>query len=173
MPTTTPDGFPIPELTDAFGNGGQAIINLGEFLDDNFTPWTAYTPAIDGLTLGNGTMYAAYRRWLDMVDFVFQLTLGSTSDVTDSMQIEYAAPGLPHGPNVGGISWASAGINGTLLARDSSGPLYRVGALSPSVAGFAYMVFDGSTLGANDVVPWTWAVNDTIQGYGRYQVALA
>lgn len=52
------------------------------FLNNINDPWTAYTPTLSGITLGNGTLSGRYKQIGKTVYFSISLTLGSTSSIT-------------------------------------------------------------------------------------------
>lgn len=80
---TTPGGLPYPVGTDLVVNGDDAIKALAEALDALLLgQWTPYAPVLTGITLGNGTLTARYRKIGRTVNIWFVLTLGSTSSVT-------------------------------------------------------------------------------------------
>jgi hypothetical protein len=53
--------------------------------------WDIYTPSFNGLTLGNGTVSAAYRREGTLLHVHGRVTLGSTSSVTGIVQVSLPA----------------------------------------------------------------------------------
>lgn len=68
-----------------FATGEELLaskLQTGSDLDSALSGvWTAWTPTITNMTLGNGTITAAYRRIGKTLDYRFRFLLGSTSAV--------------------------------------------------------------------------------------------
>lgn len=164
--SATTDGFPYPPASDALGNGYQWMQDMAEFLDAAWVPWTAYTPALTGVTLGNGLLEGMYRVLFDVVDFRVSLTLGTTTVITGAISLGLPA-GLP-------AAETNAGFNGfpigQVLGYDDSAPLYRVGLLVPDVgADKVFLNFDSGTNVASATIPFTWDDPDSIRAHGSYR----
>ena len=66
---------------------GKLIPNLGS---TDFESWTNFTPSWTGLTTGNGTQIARYKKVGKTVDLYVKFTLGSTSSL--SSLVYFALP---------------------------------------------------------------------------------
>ncbi|WP_327655691.1 hypothetical protein [Streptomyces sp. NBC_00483] len=138
--------------------------------------WSAYTPAwgADGgaaPTLGNGTIVGRYLKVGRTVDWVLQLTWGSTTAAGGGGSGENWWFGLPAAPAAGftqrivqadafdnsaTLHWAATGIYSTLNS----------GCVKTFVAtqGTAAAVLDS-------IAPFTWAASDIFYASGRYEAA--
>ena len=124
--------------------------------------YTAYTPTLAGITIGNGTITASYCRVNDFMHVVCQITFGSTTAVTGICSIY-----LP--VNLGTV-FQNLPL-GTVLMWDNSGSAARVGVafqsggttdrafLAVSDASGAYL---GNNFFLSATVPFTWATSDAI-----------
>ncbi len=122
---------------------------------DNFKAladaWVSYTPTYSNLSLGNGTVSAAYMQAGKLVGYRGTVTLGSTSSVTGNIRVS-----LP----VNLVSSASYyPIAGTSGLYDSSANARRWWPMLSSL-GTEFFMADASNATANATVPWTWAVSD-------------
>lgn len=119
--------------------------------------WNAYTPALTGVTLGNGTIVGEYVQDGKLVHFKFALTRGSTTVFTGGVSI-----GLP----VTGSDGNWAGI--AFLFSSLTGASRMPGVLNPFTT--TVQVF-GPTGQVTATVPFTWATGDVIKGSGTYEAA--
>tara|TARA_R110000787_G_scaffold117171_8_gene227721 strand:+ start:173 stop:1321 length:1149 start_codon:yes stop_codon:yes gene_type:complete len=130
--------------------------------------WSAWTPTLANMALGNGTITARYTQIGKTVHFTFYFILGSTStvgasDPTVSLPVTGVLP-TPHSPI------------GTVKFLDS-GTIHNLGVVkmvSTTVFGF-YVHKANSTYGVAQVlsntIPFTWTTSDTISAIGTYEVA--
>ena len=120
--------------------------------------WTSYTPTLTNVTLGNGTITAAYRRVGDSLQIVCDLSMGSTTSITSTVFMSYPAGYTANASvvaHIGNTNWGSA-------TATKSGVGYYTGAVLPAATTFA---FGGGTAGAsvwNATVPVTFGTNDEI-----------
>lgn len=78
---------------------GQVVTaaQLNALQDGIQAAWTAYTPALVGITLGNGVLDCARSQVGKSIDFRFQLTLGTTTTLaagTNGFALPFAAKSL-------------------------------------------------------------------------------
>lgn len=142
---------------------------LNAQLRDNFKaigdPWTAYTPALTGITLGNGTLVAAYSQAGKLVQFRAQLTVGSTTSfgVTNTI-------GLP--VSCVSFRWRFSGE-----AFDNGTANYPIsGRVSPTTSTTRMELVYRSTAALNDQLvtgsaPFTLGSGDVISISGTYEAA--
>lgn len=71
--------------------------------------WTAYTPTLSNLTLGNGTLSFAYQQSGKTINVRGRFTLGSTSAVSGSAQ--FSLPVTPTSYGFGAAQVVAAGAN--------------------------------------------------------------
>jgi hypothetical protein len=128
--------------------------------------WTSYTPTFSGLTVGNGTLNAKYCQ-IGKVMFVrMNLTFGSTTSVSGS--VNFTLPAAPANTQMGSanISYEDAGIG----YRQGFAIMYEFN----STAYLGVMLTSG-TYGSNSdinaTVPFTWTTNDGIYFNANYEVA--
>ena len=128
--------------------------------------WTAWTPTLTNLTLGNGTMAAAYTRTGRTVHYRFKFTLGSTSTVGTNpiFTVPVNMAGAYGGDDPvgdGSIRDASAGITWRIQPWwASASTLYL---LHYAAAGTAAVI--------TATAPFTWATGDVIRASGSYEAA--
>lgn len=124
--------------------------------------WSAYTPTLTGVTLGNGTISGSKTQHGKVVHFESLIVLGSTSVVTGAITITLPANCIP----------GSAGqMMGHSVAFDASaGQFYPGTNLVASAT--AIGLYSGSPLVPYQVtVPFTWATGDQIFVRGTYKAA--
>lgn len=133
------------QLDSAFGNAG----------------WTAYTPTMTNVTVGNGTFSCAYVQVGKTMTVRFKFTMGSTSSVTGTFTA--SLPGDP-------TSYAIA----SAYIADASGSDYPAQAL---MSGNTFTIRVSNSAGtfavwaaANSTTPVVPAVNDVYTATIIYQV---
>jgi hypothetical protein len=126
------------------------------------TAWTTWTPSFSGVTVGNGSYQAYYRKYGKSVNIAFGFTLGSTSSITGDIQISLPAASASS-PNEQAInvffndyltaSYAGIGIlnASTIYARSIN-------------SGTAY----SQVANCSSTVPFTWGTSDSIRISGTY-----
>ena len=131
-------------------------------LDGQTGAWTAYTPTLTNLTLGNGTMVAAYCKIGRLVNHRIKIIFGSTTSVGGNIGI--APPVTPNANyvyGIGSVNFEDALTNvfpgvqyasGTLKVLDSSGT----------------HTFEAIVNATN---PMTWTTDDKIHIRGSYESA--
>jgi hypothetical protein len=128
-------------------------------------PWISFTPTLNNMTLGNGTVTARYQQIGNTVFVYFTFTLGSTSAIAANPYILLPV-GSANGNRYQGVNtYLDAGTN-----------LY--GGRIELFGGQAYFLVDktsGTYLEpANNLsatVPFTWASTDNLTTYFWYEVA--
>jgi hypothetical protein len=176
MATTTNYGWTTPDDTSLVKDGASAIRTLGSDIDSSLSAlyngtsgaWTSYTPTYANLTLGNGTVVAAYKQYGKMVVVRFVITLGSTSSVGTAPTISHPVTGrtgMGNNIHVGSIDLADTGTanyKGVIrYAGTTSGGMFVEG-----VAG-TYSTLANITA----TIPHTWASTDIISGLYFYEAA--
>jgi hypothetical protein len=129
--------------------------------------WTNFTPSWTGLTVGNGTQVARYRKVGKTVDVYVKFTLGSTSSLSASLNY-FALPfNLAYTSNgdtvIGGLDDASPADNKTGIG-EFNGNNIIISALATN-ATFATHSRVTSTN------PFTWTTNDSFWISVRYEAA--
>ena len=128
--------------------------------------WTAYTPTLTNITLGNGTLTASYMQVGKTVHFKISLTLGSTSAMgtapTFTLPVTaVAASGLIYGLCLL-ADYGTADYVGFSLQDSTT----TVKVYVTNVAG-TYPTLTTITA----TVPYTWAVSDVMVISGTYEAA--
>jgi hypothetical protein len=120
--------------------------------------YAAFTPSFTNFTLGNGTATFRFGRVQEFVHVIGRIVLGSTSSVTGNMIIAppVAMSGMPTGSTVIGQTFVQ-----------DSGTSEQVGIILTNGTNlFVQAMNVASTypfnVGFTSTVPFTWAVNDTI-----------
>jgi hypothetical protein len=129
--------------------------------------WVSYTPSFNGLTVGNGTLSAAYTRVGDLVTVSVRFAFGSTSAITGAVYValpitaamDYEYCGQAALWNLGGAAglfpglvWAVEPGRFVIAATESSGTYTKSADLSATV-------------------PFTWATGNYLRLYFSYKVA--
>ena len=131
--------------------------------------WTTWVPTLTNLTLGNGTLIAKHRLVGETVNFVFKLTMGSTSAVgTDP---SFTLPATPAAHYVhADFGWMPVGscyfLDAVTTARSG-----LVGVFSGSTARMLYDNGTSPAVGITATVPWTWTTGDVLSAWGTYETA--
>lgn len=124
--------------------------------------WAAYTPALTGVTLGNGTLTAASLQAGKLTACRGSLTLGSTSSITTTVRI-----GLPATANPTVSYYAFAG----LVTLVDASPTARKFWIPVSASATAFVISDPDYVLVNTTTPWTWATGDQIMWEFFYEAA--
>lgn len=131
--------------------------------------WTAWTPTLTNLTLGNGTKTGRYCQIGKVVHFRFWFKLGSTSAVASApaFSLPVAAPALTAATEAIGIAE---------FYDSSAGDVFDGAAFLDSTTTARFFARGASltyTQRANptSTVPFTWATNDEIAVNGTYEAA--
>ena len=131
--------------------------------------YTAYTPTLSNVTIGNAKVNTRYCRVNDLVHYYGMITFCSTTVITGSAW-EISLP-----INVGGVNNFTSPIGSTILYDDSAGQIYPASVLRIAsstslrlminVAGQLYITNLSAT------TPFTWTTNDKIGFNLIYQAA--
>jgi hypothetical protein len=125
--------------------------------------WTTWTPTLNNLTLGNGTVTARYRQIGKTIEAYFKFTLGSTSAVgsgpTFSLPANHSQPSIS-----GTCAYEDSGVGHGPMNYLLAGNLCYVFALN---AGGTYLTYSTPTA----TVPVTWGTNDSIIVQFTYEAA--
>ena len=121
-----------------------AWVNLGSGL------WTAYTPAITGLTLGNGTVVARYLRTGNTINVHVTITIGSTTTMGSPVVSLPATSLTESGGLATFVDQGSTRYNGICRIAQNDFILY---AINPSTGGVAIV---------SSTTPFDWVAGDAI-----------
>lgn len=133
--------------------------------------WTSWTPTLGNLTLGNGTVTAAYALIGKTLHFRFKFVLGSTSAVSSlpnftlpfSLNSAYFITSAK--PKVGQGFCANAGVADydTSLRASASG--------TPSVVEFVTIGTSGQHGVLDATTPFTFGTGDCLAAFGTVEIA--
>jgi hypothetical protein len=151
--------------TQTAGNSTTAVATTAFVTTANqlFGTYTAYTPTVNNITIGNGTVTASYCQVNKFVHLVCRIVFGSTTTVNGIVYIT-----LP--VNIDSAVTANFPF-GMVQMWDNSGSASRVGIAFQSGGlvnrAFLAVMNASSTYTTTDfnlssTVPFTWAVNDEI-----------
>jgi len=125
--------------------------------------WTAWTPTLANITIGNGTVSARYQQIGKTVNFWFLITLGSTSSVTGAVGVSLPAN------NKQNDLWLLGVLQDTGVAAYTG-----IGILFDNYVYMRAMPANGTYAQYSPVsstVPFTWGNTDFITLSGSYEVA--
>jgi hypothetical protein len=121
--------------------------------------FTTYTPTFTGLTVGDGTLFAAYAPVNELVFLQIQVEFGSTTAITAGVTCTY--------PVTADDTYRD-GISGSVMFRDndttdvfhgvvapSSGTIFNIRALDASGTYVKHTNISGT-------IPFTWATSDRL-----------
>jgi hypothetical protein len=145
--------FVVP-ISEWSGSGTMNVLQ-----QDNLSSWTSYTPGLNNVTLGNGTISGYYRRNGSDMELSFYFIMGSTSSVTDIIGLD-----LPtgHTINTANIPTATASLTtfGSATALDTSaGTRYTASVVYSDTNTLRAVSNAGTSLWAA-TAPFTWATGD-------------
>jgi hypothetical protein len=126
--------------------------------------WTAFTPSVSNITVGNGDIVGRYLKVGKMVSVFIRFTLGSTSAMGSSNYI-----GLP-------FPYANGNIQPVVISIEDSGTTF--------FPGIGFTIFDQVELcvlnttgtlatyqGVSSTVPMTWTTGDSIRFNWTYETS--
>lgn len=170
--TTAPRTWVVGEVVTA------ALLNqeIRDQFNSFFGAWTSYTPswlAEGGAapTLGNGTLTGRYLKVGRTVDFVLQLTWGSTTAPGGGAGSEnwvFTLPAIP------AASFTFRTVKADALDNSAGLHYGAAGTYSTANGGSIRSLVDQQgASGAiwDSVYPFTWAASDILYVYGRYEAA--
>lgn len=143
---------------------GQTLTaaQLNALQDGIQAAWTAWTPTLTNITLGNGTQVARYQRIGKNIWFYWDLTLGSTSAVGTGPTVSLPVTAL----SAAAVRRLTCGYVDTSASRYDAGATYNESATAVSLGNGA------SPLAAiTATVPFTWATGDILHCHGTYEAA--
>lgn len=151
-------------LTAAQLNAELRDALLGTFpLGPPDAAWTAWTPTLTGITVGNGVRTSTYTRIGRTVHYYFRFVFGSTSAVTGAAG--FTLPVAPLAPRDNADHYGLVVYSDFGTAQSFGPAIY--------VAGTVFFKHGGPTNVSNlsATAPFTWAVNDAIVATGAYESA--
>lgn len=143
---------------------GQTLnaAQLNALQDGIQAAWTAWTPTLTNITLGNGTQVARYQRIGKNIWFYWDLTLGSTSAVGTGPTVSLPVTAL----SAAAVRRLTCGYVDTSASRYDAGATYNESTTVVSLGNGA------SPLAAiTATVPFTWATGDILHCHGTYEAA--
>jgi hypothetical protein len=154
-------------------NGTMLVANSAESTGLKWTtatdqfPWQTWSPTYTRLTIGNGTVTARYQQIGKTINFVWTLTWGSTTSVTN-----YPIVSVPVTGFITGIQYAI----GTSTLQDATGLPYQ-GIVQLS-GGTGFYISNSRTDGGflyewvlDNTTPVTWTTGDKWTISGSYEAA--
>jgi hypothetical protein len=172
MPNTA-RGFTYPDSsghTRLWEHIQNAVQSIDTFLTSWGSAWTAYSPTLSGITLGNGTLTAYYKKIGSTVHVRCDLILGSTTSFSGTTII-----GLPTPVRTAAGYGQGSPIGAAFMYDSSAGSASRsIGtAVYDPTSGGAFFIADAGVATGNrtvlNSVPWTWASGDQLRFQGTYE----
>lgn len=135
--------------------------------------YTAYTPTISGLTLGNGTLSSSYCRVNNFVHFFGKVVFGTTTAITSGLSGTLpinldSAIATATGADLGSVSFRDVSA---ALTFDGTG---RAGASSATSFFIEVWLTSGTysqNSGVSASIPFTWANTDILSWNLYYKAA--
>lgn len=130
--------------------------------------WQNWSPTLNNLTLGNGTVVAQYIQIGKTVHFRFKLTFGTTTSMTGAFSITPPSTANANAPGftIGNAQLTQTGTDNYFGVTDLTGTT----AIAPVVVQkSATNLLDRATV--NATTPFTWASTHVISMYGTYEAA--
>lgn len=157
--------------TPTFSSGSELpaskLQTLADIATALTTAWTTWVPTLANLTLADGTVLAKYRRLGKTVDFRFKFKLGASSAVGSAPSFT-----LPFAPSVDWGASPDFDRVGTGILFDTSATAVRVADpllfTAPTTVAINHWNATPATAQTTALVPWTWAVGDTLSVWGTY-----
>jgi hypothetical protein len=128
--------------------------------------WTAWSPTVNNLTVGSGSLTTRYRRAGKTVDLEFVFVYGAGSAVGTIPDFTLPAAPAAHYPSASGSI-----LPASVIIVDSA-TTQRQGFLSwnGTIAGILYWNA-GAPAAITSTAPWTWATGDQIHVFATYETA--
>ena len=125
------------------------------------TRWVDYNLVPTNGSTGNGTVVAKYRRDMYGIDFVLNLTFGSTTSV--SGDYSFVLPASPSPDFQALVDFTESGVQGLVgYGVSGAGSLFT---RAVNVAG----TYPTNSTALSSTVPFTWGTGDVIRVSGRYK----
>jgi hypothetical protein len=162
------DSLNSPSHSAQHTNANDAIEAIESFvLGITGNAWTSYTPTFTNLTVGNGTINAAYNQIGKSVTVRISFTWGSTTSATSSpttvsLPVTSKSVGTSYG--VGTAYMENSGIAGYVTSIT----------INTATSNFAFPVIGTNGLISTNVTglqPFTWGTADFFQTIFTYEAA--
>jgi hypothetical protein len=135
--------------------------------------YTAYTPALTGLTLGNGTLTTAYARVNNFVHYFGKVVFGTTSSITGAVSIA-----LPINLDAD-MTATTRAVFGPVTLRDVSAGVTYFGMGGVSTGSATTVIIEAinasgtyaTSSSLSSTVPMTWANTDILFWNFYYKAA--
>lgn len=148
---------PSTWLSGAVLTAAQLNAQLRDNMKAIGDPWTAYTPALGGIVLGNGTLAARYALAGKMVHWSVTLTFGTTTSFVGNFQI-----GLPPGASTRAGLKGRSPLGRAVLFDSSTSSIRMWDVAYGDAVNLAYLCDVNGSI-AHATSPWTWANGDSIE----------
>lgn len=144
------------------GNIDNTVMPVAGFrsamVNSAINPWSAYTPTLTSITLGNGSIATRYQQVGKTVHARGVLVFGSTTTIAANGRVS-----LPIAPIELNVPIGSA------MALDSSAGLRYPGICETASGDTVTTVFVGGRV--TNLVPFTWATGDQLLWNSTYEIA--
>ena len=135
--------------------------------------YTAFTPTFAGVTVGNGTFVTRYARVNNFVHYVGYFTLGTTSAVTGTVNIDLPISCSSTYSGLNGVPMGELNLFDTSASTWYRGAVFSIGSTT-TVRTRIYSVSGTQIIentSANATTPFTWATGDQFLWNITYQAA--
>ncbi len=132
-----------------------------------------WTPTLNSITIGNGTVVAKYQTIGEICWFYILITFGSTTTIAANPQFTIPVNAVRAADDTG---WAYNSVGPVALTDNSANDKYSGSAGLNSDTGILlrYSLVASSKITEEQIdatTPFTWAVSDSIQVTGSYRIA--
>jgi hypothetical protein len=125
--------------------------------------WTTWTPSWTNLTVGNGTLSAAYKQIGKTVHFSLFLTFGNTTSVAGNVSLAAPINNKRDTPAQG--LYGDSGVNTLVGCPIVSGNVIYIRCENSSGT------YGTASANMSATVPFTWTTNDALVISGTYEAA--
>ena len=139
---------------------GSAYVVLSANLAD--AAWTAWTPTLTNITLGNGILNCKYKVIGKTVFFRFQLVLGSTSAIGTNPQFSPPVTSVAPASNFARCGAGEAITNVPVM--------YPAVVLWSSTTTFTFFSQTAPYASITATAPFVWGINCTLAAHGFYEI---
>lgn len=152
---------------------GSGVITPEKLVTGSGTtwPWISYTPTLNNMTLGNGTLVAKYRQIGKNIDLRISIVWGSTTSLSGSFSFSLPVTAVAYAGSAG----LTALGTGYIYDQSASRPYYlAIGMLSTTTAEVRCLAADQPYLysfAVNATNPMTFTTSDEIAGQLGYEAA--
>ena len=154
-------------VNDPAGTPGSKKVTLANLIKGLGAAWTAYTPTLTNITIGNGTLDFSYLQIGKLVIVRGKFTFGSTSSISGLMTFSLPVTSVA-AHNTFYQATGQIEDNGT---TEYMATLTQETTTTVSVSAIGTSGTYGQRVSTSSTVPMTWATNDAFRVLFIYEAA--